>query len=119
MQVLIILYKSALDIERVKQLFRERAGKYGAVPGLLQKLYVHDPATAEAGGIYLFESSESLDSFRRSDLESSIRETYQFTAPPVIRALDVVQALHEVSGRPDAAPERTRARHPRGTTEPR
>ena len=95
MRVLIVLYKSAFDIQRVTQLFRERMDKYGAVPGLLQKLYVHDPETDEVGGIYVFESRESLEEFRRSDLEKSIRETYQFTAPPVIRTLEVVQALRE------------------------
>ena len=95
MQVLLILYKSALDDERVMQLFRERKGKYDAVPGLLQKLYVHDPATGEVGGIYLFEDDKSLAHFRSSDLEANIRETYQFTARPVIRTLDVVQTLRE------------------------
>ena len=61
----------------------------------MQKLYVHDPATDEVGGIYVFDSAEHMELFRGSDLEKSIRETYRFTEPPTIRSLDVVQALRE------------------------
>ena len=100
MSVLLILYKSALGIDRIKQLFRERALKYRDVPGLVQKLYVHDPATGEVGGIYVFDSNEHRDAFRGSELEKSIRETYRFTEPPTIRSLDVVHALQQESVSP-------------------
>jgi hypothetical protein len=92
--VLVILYKSALPIDRVKQLFRERSQRYRDVIGLLQKLYVHDPSTGEVGGVYLFESKKDLDVFRSSDLENSIGRAYQFIEPPTIRAFEVVQTLH-------------------------
>lgn len=94
-QVLLILYKSALSIDRVMELFRERAKHYEKVPGLLQKFYVHDPLTDEVGGVYVFDSTESVEKFRGSDLERSIQNTYQFTERPSIQALDVVQVLHE------------------------
>jgi hypothetical protein len=56
---------------------------------------VHDPATEEVGGIYVFDTAEHIELFRSSDLEKSIRETYRFTEPPTIRSLAVVQALRE------------------------
>jgi len=94
-QVLLILYKSALSVERVTELFAERATRYQAVPGLLQKFYVRDPLTGEVGGVYIFDSKESVERFRGSDLEKSIQTTYQFTERPSMRTLDVVQVLHE------------------------
>ena len=100
MEVLLILYKSALELDRVRELFRERVDKYHDVPGLLQKLYVHDPSTGHVGGIYVFDSRRSLDAFRSSDLEKSIEQTYRFTEPPQIRTLEVVQALHAEGPRP-------------------
>jgi heme-degrading monooxygenase HmoA len=95
MSVLTIFYKSALNIERVKELFRERASKYRSVPGLVQKFYVHDPTTDEVGGIYMFDTLEHMEAFRKSDLAKSIRETYRSLEPPTIRSLDVVQALRD------------------------
>jgi hypothetical protein len=97
MQVLMILYKSRLPITRVEELFRERMGKYRAVPGLLQKLYVNDRATGQVGGIYVFDTEEHLNDFRGSDLEKSIEQVYQCTERPTFRVLDVVHALHEES----------------------
>jgi predicted ester cyclase len=106
-QILLILYKSALELDRVKALFRERAKKYRAVRGLLQKIYVHDPATDEVGGVYVFDTPEDLDAFRSSDLEKSIAKVYELTQPATIRALEVVQELHEE--RPSAAADGTNA----------
>jgi hypothetical protein len=99
MHVLIVLYKSALGLDRVKALFRERAAKYREVPGLTQKLYVHDPETGQVGGIYVFDTREALEAFRGSGLEKSIQQVYQFTEPPTLRVLEVVQALREPPAR--------------------
>jgi len=91
--VLLVLYKSALSVERVTELFRERAVKYRDVPGLLQKLYVRDPITGDVGGVYIFDNHDSLETFRESPLGQSIGNTYRFLEPPVIRCLDIVHAL--------------------------
>jgi hypothetical protein len=101
-QLLMILYKSALGMERIKELFHERAAKYDQLPGLMQKLYLSDPATGEVGGIYVFESDEQLRAFLASGLED-IRFTYQFSEVPSIRSFDVLQVLRdEWSHGPDA-----------------
>jgi hypothetical protein len=93
MRILMILYKSALPIERVEELFRERSAKYTRVRGLLDKIYVHDRGTGEVGGIYVFDNQENLERFRSSDLERSIQDTYEFTEPPRVRTFEVPHVL--------------------------
>ena len=109
MQVLMILYKSALDIDRVLQLFRERSATYQAIEGLQQKFYVREPSTNRVGGIYLFDSQEKLEAFRRASLEN-IRTAYQFTEPPIVHAFDVVQVLHDDTSGPAGREDRQDAR---------
>jgi predicted ester cyclase len=109
MQVHVILYKSSLGIDRVRQLFRERSSKYRSVAGLREKLYVHDVSSGEVGGIYLFESSKALEDFRQSELEASIRQVYQFSSLPTIRTFDVVHTLYD--GPKSTAREQTESSH--------
>jgi hypothetical protein len=99
-QVLLILYKSALGMDRIKELFRERAAKYEEVPGLIQKLYVADRTTGEVGGIYLFESEERLRAFVATGLED-IRQTYLFREARSFRDFDVLQILRAESSSHD------------------
>lgn len=95
MEVLVILYKSGLSMDEVLSRFKKRSDKYRDVKGLLQKLYVRDESTDHVGGIYVFDSKESLEAFRNSDLEKSIGDAYEFVEPPTIRALEVVRVLYE------------------------
>ena len=95
MEVLVILYKSGLSMEEVLSRFKKRSDKYREVQGLLQKLYVRDKSSDHVGGIYVFDSKESLEAFRNSDLEKSIGDAYQLVEPPSIRALEVVRVLYK------------------------
>lgn len=94
MEVLFILYKSGLPINKVLELFNERADKYREVKGLLQKLYIHDESTGHVGGIYIFDSKENLEAFRNSDLAKSISDAYKFVEPPTRRVFKVVLELY-------------------------
>lgn len=95
-EVLFIPYKSALPTEKVLKLFEKRSDKYRGVHGLLQKLYVHDEPTGHVGGIYIFDSKESLEAFRNSDLAKGIGDAYGFTEPPTRRVFRVAMALYEM-----------------------
>lgn len=55
-------------MREVLELFNKRADKYRKVKGLLQKLYIHDESTGDVGGVYVFDSKESLEAYRNSDL---------------------------------------------------
>jgi len=77
MEVAFITYESALDVAEVESLFRERAGKYREMEGLLQKFYLHDEESGRVGGIYVFESAASLDGLFESDVHASLRDAYE------------------------------------------
>jgi Putative mono-oxygenase ydhR len=93
MWVLLVLYKSALPIEDVLDLFKKRMRRYRKVKGLLQKLYIHDEATGHVGGVYVFDSKKNLDAFQASDLAKGIGNAYRFVEPPTKRAFKVTDTL--------------------------
>jgi heme-degrading monooxygenase HmoA len=95
MEILLVLFKSGLPKEEVLKRFEERADKYREVRGLLQKLYVRDESTGHFGGVYIFDSKESLEAFRNSYLAKSIGDAYKFLEPPTRRVLNVTLVLYE------------------------
>jgi heme-degrading monooxygenase HmoA len=98
MIVLIVRFRSALEDEDVVRTISERLPDYETLPGLLQKYYVHDPATGEYGGIYVWEDEASLREFRSSDLARSIRDAYRSEGELRIETLDVVSVLRVGAG---------------------
>jgi len=95
MEVYLTLFKSGLPKEEVLKKFEERADKYRAVKGLIQKYYVHDESSGEFGGVYVFDSKENLEAFRDSDLRKSIGDAYKFLEPPTKRMFEVNLVLYE------------------------
>ena len=79
MEVVFITYESELGVDEIDELFRERAGKYREMDGLLQKFYVHDEESGRVGGIYLFDSPESRDALFDADVHASLRDAYAVT----------------------------------------
>jgi hypothetical protein len=49
------------------------ADAFAAVPGLAWKVWLLNPQTRQAGGIYLFESEEALDAFLDGPLVEGMR----------------------------------------------
>ena len=49
MEVVLILFKSNLPKDKVIKNFEARADLYRAVPGLVQKYYIHDDSTGHFG----------------------------------------------------------------------
>ena len=50
------------------------ADAFAAVPGLLWKVWLLNPHTREAGGVYLFEDEASLAAFLNGPLIAGLRE---------------------------------------------
>lgn len=94
MELLIFMFRSGLSYEEVKKVSEQRADQYRKVNGLVQKYYVHDPASNHLGGVFLFESKEHLIAFRTSNLAKSTGQAYQFTEDPQVRVLEVVKSLY-------------------------
>jgi heme-degrading monooxygenase HmoA len=91
----IIKLKTALSEEEVLKIAKEREEQFQAIPGLLQKYYVRMGTPGEFGGIYIWDSTESLKAYRESDLAASIPSAYQLIEPPNIEILDVLFQLRE------------------------
>ena len=80
MIIQVVKFKSGLSTEEARRIMDERAPDYRALPGLLHKYYVQEPATGDLGGIYLWDSEKSLPAFRESDLASTISVASSFSA---------------------------------------
>ena len=95
MIIQIIKLKSVLSEEILLEKAKERVPKFKAIPGLLQKYYVKLPRKNQYSGIYVWDSIESLQSFRESELAASIPQAYKLTEPPEIEVMDVLFQLRD------------------------
>ena len=89
----VIKLKSNLPEEELLKWAREREPQFKATPGLLQKYYVKTCQPGQYGGVYVWDSPESLQSYRESDLAKSIPEAYEITEAPDIEIMDILFQL--------------------------
>lgn len=95
MIIQIVKFQSDLGREEVLKVARERASMFRAIPGLLQKYYVHPEEPGHYAGLYIWDSVESLREFRASELAATIPQAYHVTEPPEIEVYEVVFTLRE------------------------
>jgi heme-degrading monooxygenase HmoA len=88
-----IRLKTNLAEQELLERAKSRASKFEAIPGLLQKYYVKMDDAGQYGGVYIWDSKESLNSFRKSDLAASIPEAYEITKAPDIEIFDILFQL--------------------------
>jgi heme-degrading monooxygenase HmoA len=93
MIIQMVKFRSGLSDEAVRRVMEERAPQFRALPGLLQKWYVREPATGEFSGIYLWDSEESLRAYRSSELARTIPGAYAVAGPPRIEIFEVLFPL--------------------------
>jgi hypothetical protein len=91
--LLIVRFKSSLPPDELERRYKKRLPEFRALPGLIQKYYLYDPLSDEWGGLYLWDSQESLDEYMASDLRKSIPETYQIVESPRLETITVVETL--------------------------
>ena len=85
----IIKLKTSLEEDEVLKIAKERAPQFKAIPGLMQKYYVRASPPHHFAGVYIWDSMESLQSFRESELAASIPQAYKLLEAPEIELLDV------------------------------
>jgi len=95
MIIQIIKLKSGLREKELLEIAKEREPQFKAIPGLLQKYYVKMGEPGQYGGIYVWDSTESLNSYRASDLAASIPDAYKIIEAPNVEILDVLFQLRE------------------------
>lgn len=91
----IVKFESELSEEEVVAKAMERVEEYRAMPGLVQKYYIKSDQSGQYGGVYVWDSMESLSAFRKSDLAASIPRAYKVKGEPTIETLDVLIQLRE------------------------
>ena len=95
MLIQIIKLKTNLPEEELLKRAKEREPQFKAIPGLVQKYYVRTGQPGQYGGIYIWDSAESLQTFRESDLAKSIPEAYEITEAPNIELMDILFQLRD------------------------
>lgn len=94
MIIQIVRFKSGLSRDEIDRHFRERSDRYREVPGLIQKYYVKFTETGEYGGVYMWDSQESLETWRSGNLSGTLNETYQIEGEPSRELAEVMLVLH-------------------------
>ena len=95
MIVQVVKFKTNLSEEGVIDRAREREPQFRAIPGLLQKYYFKTSQPGQFGGIYVWDSAESMKQFRESDLAATIPQAYEVIEAPSIEVMDVLFKLRE------------------------
>lgn len=88
-----IKFKSGLSDSEVQQVLKERAPRFRAIPGLIQKYYGHEKQTGEYTGIYLWDSEQSLREFRDTELARTIPVAYKVEGEPRVETFEVLFPL--------------------------
>ena len=95
MFIQIIRLKSNLPEEELIKRAKERESSFKALPGLQQKYYVRLEEKGQYAGIYVWDSKESMLSFRQTELAASIPEAYEIIEPPKVESLDMLFKLRD------------------------
>ena len=93
--ILRVRLKSALPHDEVIEIMEARAPEFAALAGLRQKYYLHEPATGEYGGLYVWETRQDLDEYRESELRATIAKAYQGVGEPDIEVYRIIKVLRE------------------------
>jgi len=73
-----VRFTTQLPKEEVRTIMEQRAPRFRSeVAGLVQKYYGYDPESGAFCGCYIFDSEESRQAFRESELARTIPAAYQ------------------------------------------
>lgn len=91
----VIKLKSNLPEEELLKRAKARQPQFQAIPGLIQKYYTKSDQAGSYAGIYVWDSAESLQAFRASDLAKSIPQAYELSEAPNIEIMDILFQLRD------------------------
>lgn len=103
MEVVLVTFETALSPEALEETLHERAEKFRAVDGLVQKYYLMDEERGRVGGLYLFDSEASRDEYLASDFRASIGEAYAVQGEPDVSTFHLLFPLREAPDLPAPA----------------
>src|SRR5210317_648654 len=91
--MLIVKAKTTLSEEELLRVAKEREPQFAAIPGLIQKYYIKTKTEGEFGGVYIWDSMESLNKYKESELAATIAKAYKTIGPPSTEIIDIMFAL--------------------------
>ncbi|MGD2123836.1 MAG: YdhR family protein [Gemmatimonadota bacterium] len=91
----IVKFKTALSENELLAIAHERAPRFRAIEGLVQKYYLRGEGEGEYAGVYLWDSKESQQAYAASDLAKSIPDAYKVVGSPVIEVGEVLFPLRD------------------------
>jgi len=89
----IVRFETELSEKEVIAVAEDRIEQFRALPGLVQKYYVKLELPNHYGGIYVWDSKESLAQYRSSDLAASISLAYKVKGKPTVEVVDTLFPL--------------------------
>ena len=91
----IVRLKTKLTEEELIRRAKERAPDFRALPGLIQKYYIKTKNPGEYGGVYIWDSMESFQTYKESDLVKTIAASYEVTEAPTTELIDLMFELRD------------------------
>lgn len=91
-RVLQINFKFDVIRSDYEELASSLAQAFSEVPGLVWKIWIMNEAESEAGGIYCFDSGESLQLFLASQLAASV-QTHPAVSEFSAKTFEVMEAV--------------------------
>lgn len=95
MEALLVRFRSSLSEDELWETVEERKPSFREVPGLVQKFYLVPRDGEGIGGLYVFDSPESLGAFRETELARSIPDAYAVEGEPDVDRFGVHSTLLE------------------------
>jgi len=93
--MLLVRVRSSLPFDELQRRLNKRMPEFRALPGLIQKYYLHDKTTDEVCGFYLWDSEESLKSYLASDLRKTIASAYEAVGEPRVERFELLDVLRQ------------------------
>ena len=95
MIIQMVKFETRLSAEEVSDVAQKRAPEFRKLPGLIQKYYVRGTRSNEYAGVYIWDSPESMKTYRESDLAASIPHAYKVLGPPQVETYEVAFTLRD------------------------
>ena len=93
--ILIVKGTTELSEDELTKIAKGRAPQFAAIPGLLQKYYIKTENPGEFGGVYIWDSMESLKEYKESELAATIGKAYKLTGPPSLEVVNIMFELRD------------------------
>lgn len=91
----IIKLKSDLPKEELLKRAKAREPQFKALPGLVQKYYTQTGEPGQYAGVYVWDSPESMQAFRNTELAKSIPAAYEIKEPPQVEIMQMMFQLRD------------------------